>query len=46
MISKEKRRTVAYHEFGHAVVVAGWFLEHAESLLKVTIVPRGAAAVG
>jgi len=28
-----------YHESGHAV--AGWFLDHAEPLLKVTIVPRG-----
>jgi len=39
-----ERRTVAYHESGHAV--AGWFLEHAEPLLKVTIVPRGSAALG
>lgn len=44
MISKLERRTVAYHEAGHAVV--GWFLEHAEPLLKVTIVPRGTAALG
>lgn len=44
MISKLERRTVAYHESGHAV--AGWFLEHAEPLLKVTIVPRGTAALG
>lgn len=44
VISKEERRTVAYHEAGHAVV--GWFLEHAEPLLKVTIVPRGTAALG
>lgn len=44
MISKLERRTVAYHESGHAV--AGWFLEHAELLLKVTIVPRGTAALG
>ena len=33
VISPEERRTVAYHEAGHAVV--GWFLEHAEPLLKV-----------
>lgn len=39
-----ERRTVAYHEAGHAVV--GWFLEHTEPLLKVTIVPRGTAALG
>ena len=44
VISKLERRTVAYHESGHAV--AGWFLEHAEHLLKVTIVPRGTAALG
>ena len=44
VISKLERRTVAYHESGHAV--AGWFLEHAEPLLKATIVPRGTAALG
>ncbi|TYI65702.1 hypothetical protein E1A91_D09G174700v1 [Gossypium mustelinum] len=44
VISKLERRTVAYHESGHAV--AGWFLEHAEPLLKVTIVPRGIATLG
>ncbi|KAK8705139.1 hypothetical protein V6N13_048747 [Hibiscus sabdariffa] len=44
VISKLERRSVAYHESGHAV--AGWFLEHAEPLLKVTIVPRGTAALG
>ncbi|OMO66340.1 Peptidase M41 [Corchorus capsularis] len=44
VISKLERRTVAYHESGHAV--AGWFLEHAEPLLKVSIVPRGTAALG
>jgi cell division protease FtsH len=35
---------VAYHEAGHAV--AGWFLEHADPLVKVSIVPRGLAALG
>lgn len=35
---------IAYHEAGHAV--CGWFLEHAYPLLKVTIVPRGTAALG
>ncbi|RRT78070.1 hypothetical protein B296_00019837 [Ensete ventricosum] len=44
VVSKLERRTVAYHEAGHAVT--GWFLEHAEPLLKVTIVPRGTAALG
>ncbi|XP_061883231.1 AFG3-like protein 1 [Entelurus aequoreus] len=34
-----ERTTVAYHEAGHAV--SGWFLEHADPLLKVSIVPRG-----
>jgi AFG3 family protein len=44
MISKEERRTVAYHEAGHAV--AGWFLENSDPILKVTIVPRGNGALG
>jgi len=44
VISPEERRTVAYHEAGHAVV--GWFLQYAEPLLKVSIVPRGSAALG
>ncbi|KAM7247334.1 hypothetical protein CapIbe_001287 [Capra ibex] len=34
-----EKMTVAYQEAGH--VVAGWFLEHADPLLKVSIVPRG-----
>jgi AFG3 family protein len=44
VISKEERETVAHHEAGHAV--AAWFLPHAEPLLKVSIVPRGQAALG
>merc|ERR1712005_13338 len=44
IMSPEERKLVAYHEAGHAVV--GWFLEHADPLLKVTIIPRGAAALG
>lgn len=44
VISIEERRTVAYHESGHAVV--SWFLEYAEPLLKVSIVPRGTATLG
>ena len=44
VISQEERKTVAYHEAGHAVV--SWFLQHAEPLLKVSIVPRGSAALG
>lgn len=39
-----KRKIVAYHEAGHAV--AGWFLRYADPLVKVTIVPHGAAALG
>ncbi len=44
IISPEEKRIVAYHEAGHAV--AGWFLEFADPLLKVSIVPRGVAALG
>lgn len=44
LISPEEKRIVAYHEAGHAV--AGWYLEHADPLVKVTIVPRGVAALG
>lgn len=44
LISKEEKEIVAYHEAGHAV--AGWNLEHADPLLKVTIVPRGSGALG
>ena len=44
LISPEEKKIVAYHEAGHAV--AGWFLEHANPLVKVTIVPRGIAALG
>ncbi len=44
LISPEEKQIVAYHEAGHAVT--GWFLEHADPLVKVTIVPRGVAALG
>ena len=44
LISPEEKEIVAYHEGGHAVV--GWFLEHADPLVKVSIVPRGVAALG
>ena len=44
IISPEEKKIVAYHEAGHAV--AGWYLEHADPLLKVSIVPRGIAALG
>ena len=44
IISPEEKKVIAYHEAGHAV--SGWFLEHAYPLVKVTIVPRGDAALG
>ncbi len=44
IISPEEREIIAYHEAGHAI--CGWYLEHADPLLKVTIVPRGIAALG
>jgi cell division protease FtsH len=44
IISKEEKEIIAYHEAGHAI--CGWYLEHAYPLLKVTIVPRGTAALG
>ncbi len=44
IISPEEKRIVAYHEAGHAIT--GWFLEHAEPLVKVSIIPRGVAALG
>lgn len=44
IISPEEKEIIAYHEAGHAI--CGWYLEHAYPLLKVTIVPRGTAALG
>jgi cell division protease FtsH len=44
LISPEEKGIVAYHEAGHAIT--GWFLEHANPLVKVSIVPRGIAALG
>jgi len=44
IISPEEKKIVAYHEAGHAV--AGWYLKHADPLVKVSIVPRGIAALG
>ncbi|KAG2075032.1 ATP-dependent metallopeptidase Hfl [Suillus decipiens] len=44
VLSSEEKKTVAYHEAGHAV--CGWFLEHADPLLKVSIIPRGVGALG
>ncbi len=39
IISPKEKKTIAYHEAGHAT--ASWMLEHAAPLVKVTIVPRG-----
>lgn len=42
--NEEERRTVAYHECGHAV--ASWFLEGGHPLLKLTIIPRTKGSLG
>ncbi|SCU84040.1 LAFA_0D07668g1_1 [Lachancea sp. 'fantastica'] len=44
VLSPEEKKTVAYHEAGHAV--CGWYLQHADPLLKVSIIPRGQGALG
>ena len=44
LISPEEKKIVAYHEAGHAV--AGWFREYTDPVVKVSIVPRGMAALG
>jgi cell division protease FtsH len=44
IILPDEKKVIAYHEAGHAV--SGWFLEYAHPLVKVTIVPRGVAALG
>lgn len=44
IISQEEKKIVAYHEAGHAI--CGWYLEYADPLVKVSIVPRGMAALG
>ena len=44
IMSDDEKSIVAHHEAGHAV--AGWFLEHADPLLKVTIIPRSSGALG
>ena len=43
-LSDIERRTVAFHEAGHAV--AGWFLKNSSPLIKVTIIPRAKGALG
>ena len=42
--NEKQRRTVAYHEAGHAV--AGWFSKNAAPLLKLTIIPRSKGSLG
>lgn len=44
VLSPEEKKIVAYHEAGHAV--CGWFLQYADPLLKVSIIPRGVGALG
>jgi len=41
IITKDEKKTIAFHEAGHATV--SWLLEHAHPLVKVTIIPRGRA---
>lgn len=41
IITLEEKKTIAFHEAGHATV--SWLLEHANPLVKVTIIPRGKA---
>jgi len=44
VLNPKEKRTVAYHEAGHAI--CGWFLQYADPLLKVSIIPRGQGALG
>jgi AFG3 family protein len=44
IISKKEKKIVAYHEAGHTI--ASWYLESSKPFVKVTIVPRGIAALG
>ncbi|KAH8596957.1 peptidase family M41-domain-containing protein [Bisporella sp. PMI_857] len=44
VLSPEEKRTVAYHEAGHAI--CGWYFKWADPLLKVSIIPRGQGALG
>lgn len=44
IISPAEKKIIAYHEAGHAI--CGWFLPNAHPLVKVSIIPRGAAALG
>lgn len=44
VLSPDEKRTVAYHEAGHAI--CGWYFRWADPLLKVSIIPRGSGALG
>ncbi|EEP80650.1 hypothetical protein UREG_05492 [Uncinocarpus reesii 1704] len=44
VLSPDEKRTVAYHEAGHAI--CGWYFQYADPLLKVSIIPRGQGALG
>ena len=44
VLNPEEKRTVAYHEAGHAI--CGWYFKYADPLLKVSIIPRGQGALG
>ncbi len=44
LISPKERKIIAYHETGHAL--CGWMLPNAHPLVKVSIIPRGMAALG
>ena len=44
IMTLDEKKVIAYHEAGHAV--AGWFLEHSNPLLKVTIIPRSKGSLG
>ncbi|KAK5173793.1 AAA ATPase afg3 [Saxophila tyrrhenica] len=44
VLSPEEKKTIAYHEAGHAI--CGWFFQWADPLLKVSIIPRGKGVLG
>jgi len=44
VLSDFEKKVVAYHEAGHAIV--GWFLKYADPLMKISVIPRGSAALG
>lgn len=43
-LSENEKKTVAYHESGHAIV--GWFLKHCSPIVKITILPRSKGSLG